>query len=104
MNSAQRLLRSSVVALVLLLVAFPPYVIREDVNGARWIAFGPIWQPPYPEKANALPSQPYCAEGHPEIFLVLVEIGAVWMVTSFLYERFGRQAFDRAKYPEYYRP
>lgn len=104
MNSAQRLLRISVVALVGLLVAFPPYLIREDVQGSRWIAFGPIWQAPYPTKENTLPSLPYCAEGRPEVSVLLVEIGVLWMVTSFFYERLGKQPFDRAKYPEYYRP
>lgn len=104
MNSAQRLLRISVVALVVLLIVFPPYLIREDVQGTRWVTFGTLWQAPYPTKSNTLPSQPYCAERRPEVILLLVEIGVLWMVSSFLYERLGKQAFDRAKYPEYYRP
>ena len=104
MNSAQRLLRVAVVALVGIMIAFPPYLVREDKQRTRWIAYGPIWEAPYPARQELRPSLPYCPEGHGHVLTLALEIAALWMVSSVLYVRLGKVAFDIEKYPEYYRP
>ena len=101
MNSAQRLLRVAVVVLVGIMVAFPPYIIRSKES--RWVTYGVLWQPPYPEQNNTLPSLPY-SEGHPSALILLFQIAALWMVSSVVYTKLGKIAFDTDKYPEYYRP
>jgi hypothetical protein len=86
------------------MACFPPFLVRQDVRRERWFVYAPAWEPPYPTKENTLPSQPYCPEGRPYFLLVFMQIGLLWMVSTFLYERIGKVAFETSKYPEYYRP
>jgi hypothetical protein len=104
MNSAQRLLRVAVVVLVAIMIVFPPYLVRDDAKGLRWVSYGTLWQPPYPAKADTLPALPYCPRGGTDLMILLAQITVLWMGSSALYSRLGKIAFDAEKYPEYYRP
>lgn len=104
MNSSQRLLRVATGALVLLMVLFPPFLVRNDAQSTRWLSYSWIGSPPYPPKEPAMPTRDYCPATQPYWLALFVQIGVVWMLSSFLYERLGRAAFDRHQYPEYYRP
>ncbi len=104
MNATQRLLRVNVVVLVAMMITFPPYRVQQNNPVGRWVTYAPIWEPPYPTREETLPSMPYCPEGHASVLILLVQIAALWMGSSVAYVRLGKFAFDRDKYPEYYRP
>lgn len=105
MNQVQRLFTTAAAMVALLMVLFPPFLVYGAQAGQKWITFSAIWELPHPAQPSQFSKEPYCPEGHAFYLVLLVQLVALLMASSYIYERLGKHGVDAGvRYPEYYRP